>query len=232
MRQTFKCCWFLLFSVALAAGAFGQSSSSTTASVHGKVTNGSGTPLPGAEVSAVGTATGFVRSVKAAADGSFNLGGITPGEVNLVVAATGFEARSTTVRLLIGQNIEVNFELSATQVVNEQITVVGNQVVEIRTAEAATNVTPHEIEALPQDDRNFLHFAALAPGIRLSTDPLRKTIAGDAQPAEQTNIFIDGVSFKNDVLQGGSVGQDSSRGNPFPQNAVQEFRVITQNYSA
>ena len=40
------------------------------------------------------------------------------------------------------------------------------------------------------------------------------------------------MSFKNDVLQGGLVGQDSSRGNPFPQNAVQEFRVITQNYSA
>ena len=57
-------------------------------------------------------------------------------------------------------------------------------------------------------------------------------IASDAQPAEQTNVFIDGVSFKNDVLQGGLVGQDSSRGNPFPQNAVQEFRVITQNYSA
>ena len=54
---------------------------------------------------------------------------------------------------------------------------------------------------------------ALAPGIRLSTDPLRKTIAGDAQPAEQTNVYIDGVSQKNDVLQGGLVGQDSSRGN-------------------
>ena len=40
------------------------------------------------------------------------------------------------------------------------------------------------------------------------------------------------MSFKNDVIQGGVVGQDSSRGNPFPQNAVQEFRVITQNYSA
>jgi len=40
------------------------------------------------------------------------------------------------------------------------------------------------------------------------------------------------VSFKNDVLLGGVVGQDSSRGNPFPQNAVQEFRVITQNFSA
>ncbi len=46
------------------------------------------------------------------------------------------------------------------------------------------------------------------------------------------NVFIDGVSFKNDVIQGGVVGQDASRGNPFPQNAVQEFQVITQNFKA
>ena len=48
----------------------------------------------------------------------------------------------------------------------------------------------------------------------------------------QINVFIDGVSFKNDVLDGGVVGQDSSRGIPFPQTAVQEFRVLTQNYKA
>jgi hypothetical protein len=223
---------FTLLAVAIAVSTFGQTSSSTTATIHGKVTNQSGAPLTGAEVSAIGTSSGFVRSVKAGDGGTFQLGGITPGEVNIVVAAPGFEARSQTLRLLVGQNLEANFVLSPTQVVNEQITVVGNQVVETRTAEAATNVTPREIESLPQDDRNFLHFAALAPGVRLSTDPLRKTIAGDAQPAEQTNIYIDGVSFKNDVLQGGAVGQDATRGNPFPQNAVQEFRVITQNYSA
>jgi hypothetical protein len=232
MRRTFQCCLYLLLAIVLAAGAFGQTSSSTTATIHGKVTNQSGAPLTNAEVSAVGTSSGFVRTVHPAADGSFSLPGITPGEVNLVVAASGFDARSQTVRLLVGQNIEVNFQLTPTQVVNEQITVIGNTAVETRTAEAATNVTQQQIESLPQDDRNFLNFAALAPGIRLSTDPTRKVIAGDAQPAEQTNIFIDGVSFKNDVLQGGSVGQDSSRGNPFPQNAVQEFRVITQNYSA
>ena len=40
------------------------------------------------------------------------------------------------------------------------------------------------------------------------------------------------MSYKNDVLHGGVVGQDSSRGNPFPQNAVQEFRVLTQNFKA
>jgi hypothetical protein len=33
-------------------------------------------------------------------------------------------------------------------------------------------------------------------------------------------------------LEGGVVGQDASRGNPFPQNAVQEYRVLTQNFKA
>jgi hypothetical protein len=170
--------------------------------------------------------------VKTRADGSYQLGGIQPGDINLVVASTGYEPRSNNLRVLVGQTVDADLALSPTAVVSESITVMGNTAVETRTSEAATNVTTQQIENLPQNERNFLNFAALAPGIRLSTDPQRKTIAGDAQPAEQTNIFIDGVSFKNDVLQGGAVGQDSSRGNPFPQNAVQEFRVITQNYSA
>src|SRR5258705_8856472 len=88
------------------------------------------------------------------------------------------------------------------------------------------------METLPQNDRNFLNFAALAPGVLLGTDEFRKEVKAGAQSSSATNVFIDGVSFKNDVIQGGVVGQDSSRGNPFPQNAVQEFKVITQNFSA
>jgi len=226
MRRTFT---WLLFALFIGAPAFAQSS---TATIRGKVTNEKGSTLGGAEINAVGTASGFVKTVKAEPDGSFTLTGLTPGEMNIVVASTGYEPRSETVRVLVGQNLTMNFVLTPTAVVNESITVVGNQLVETKTFEAATNVTPQQIESLPQDDRNFLNFAAMAPGIRISRDPLRKTIAGDAQAAEQTNVFIDGVSYKNDVLQGGVAGQDSSRGNPFPQNAVQEFRVITQNYSA
>ncbi len=52
------------------------------------------------------------------------------------------------------------------------------------------------------------------------------------EDSRQVNVFIDGLSYKNDLLQGGAFNQDSSRGNPFPQNAVQEFRVLTQNYKA
>jgi outer membrane receptor protein involved in Fe transport len=229
MRGTLKSFLFVLLVVASAVSAAAQSS---TASIRGKVTNDSGALPADARIEAVGTASGFVRTTTPGPDGAFQLGGLTPGEYNLTVSATGFEPRTQKVTVLVGQNVTINFAMTPTTVVNEAITVTGEQPVDMRTSEASTNVTTQQIENLPQDDRNFLNFATLAPGIRLSTDPQRKTISSDAQPSEQTNVFIDGVSFKNDVLQGGLVGQDSSRGNPFPQNAVQEFRVITQNYSA
>ena len=85
---------------------------------------------------------------------------------------------------------------------------------------------------LPQNQRNFLNFAALAPGARVSDNETRKQVTGGGLDATAINVFIDGVSYKNDVLDGGVVGQDSSRGSPFPQKAVQEFQVLTQNYKA
>jgi outer membrane receptor protein involved in Fe transport len=228
MRRRFKSFLFVLLVGALAVPAFAQT---TTATIRGKVTVEGGTALPNAQIHAVGTASGYTQNITTGGTGFYQLGGLTPGEYKITVSAEGFDSYNETVRVLVGQNLDLNVVLKP-GAVSESITVVGAQAVETRSSEAATNVTTQQIENLPQDSRSFLNFAALAPGIRLSTDPLRKTIAADAQPSEQTNVFIDGVSFKNDVLQGGAVGQDSSRGNPFPQNAVQEFRVITQNYSA
>jgi hypothetical protein len=230
MRRTLRLFLPALLVTVLAVPAAAQTA---TATIRGKVTNEGSKALGGAKIEAVGTASGFIQTVTAGADGTFLLGGLVPGEYTIAVSAPGFEVRSETLTVQVAQNLSVVFVLTPTAVLNESITVAGEQVlIDTRTPEAATNVTTQQIENLPQDDRNFLNFAALAPGIRISTDPLRKTFAGDAQPAEQTNVYIDGVSQKNDVLQGGLVGQDASRGNPFPQNAVQEFRVITQNYGA
>ncbi|HYS53151.1 MAG TPA: TonB-dependent receptor [Thermoanaerobaculia bacterium] len=229
--MTLRRTWLILLLVLVAAGsAFAQSA--TTATMRGKITNAQGNPVANAEINAVETSSGFVHTVNSRSDGSYTLAGLTPGAYNIVVAATGYEPKSQDITVQVGQVLDVNIRMTPTAVLSESITVVGTQAVETKTHEAATNVTPQQIESLPQPERNFLNFAALAPGIRVSKNPERKTIAGDAQDSEQTNVFIDGVSTKNDVLLGGTVGQDSSRGNPFPQSAVQEFRVITQNYSA
>ena len=59
-----------------------------------------------------------------------------------------------------------------------------------------------------------------------------KGIQSGAATRSQVNVFIDGVSLKNKLREGGVAGQQNSRGNPFGQLAVQEFRVLTQNYKA
>jgi hypothetical protein len=223
-----------LFMILLAAlGSWSiASAQSTTATVKGTVMSNQGTPVAGAMIVATNVANGFKRDTTAYNDGTYSLTGLPPGTYSIGVSSEAYSQKTQTLMVQVGQNLTMDFRLAPSQVVTENITVVANQAVETKTHEAATNVTPQQIENLPQAERNFLNFAALAPGIRLSNDPLKKTIAGDAQPAEQTNVFIDGVSMKNDMLEGGVSGQNSSRGNPFPQNAVQEFRVITQNYSA
>jgi outer membrane receptor protein involved in Fe transport len=176
--------------------------------------------------------SGFRHTATAAGDGTFLLPGLTPGSYRIDVSAPSYKGATRDITVRVGQTLDVDFRLTPDLVLVESITVLGSAAVETRTPEVATNVTPEQIETLPQNDRNFLNFAALAPGVSLNTDEFRKEVRAGAQGSSATNIYIDGVSFKNDITQGGTVAQDASRGNPFPQNAVQEFRVITQNYSA
>jgi hypothetical protein len=89
------------------------------------------------------------------------------------------------------------------------------------------------MERLPQGDRNFLSFADLAPGVQVNRGANGEIhIRGGAQNINKINVFLDGVSQKDYVLKGGITGQDTSRGNPFPQAAIGEYKIITQNYKA
>jgi outer membrane receptor protein involved in Fe transport len=57
-------------------------------------------------------------------------------------------------------------------------------------------------------------------------------VRSGAQAANGVNVFIDGVGQKSYVLRGGVSGQATSRGNPFPQLAIAEYKVITSNFKA
>ena len=97
-------------------------------------------------------------------------------------------------------------------------TVVGIAMPETKTSEVATYVSTKQIEALPQGNRNFLAFADIVPGVVFTTENDGSTkLRSGAQSSNGINVFIDGVGQKNYVLKGGITGQDSSRGNPFPQ---------------
>ncbi len=217
----------------LAAAAGAQT---TASSLRGVVVDASG-PLTDATVEAAGKESGFRYTAKTGPDGSFALVGLVPGVYTITVSSPAYSPQSQDVQVLVGQDVETSFVLSPSDVFTENVTVVGEAVqllVETRTSEISTNVTQQQIEALPLNNRNFLNLAALAPGVRFTDnqDEAGQKYRSGASDARQVNVFVDGLSYKNDLLQGGAFMQDSSRGNPFPLDAVQEFRVLTQNYKA
>ena len=230
-----RTCRALLALAMLLIGGIAQAQMATAA-ITGRVVDETGA-LPGATVTAVNTRSGFTHTAVAAADGGYQLAGLAPGSYAITVTAEAFQPQTRNVQVLIGQTLTVDFRLTLDAVYAENITVVGDQtqlLVDTRSPEVATNITPQQIESLPLNNRNFLAFAGLAPGVSFSTDTdsAGQVFTSGGQDAKQVNVFIDGVSYKNDVIKGGAFMQDSSRGNPFPQSAVQEYQVLTQNYKA
>jgi hypothetical protein len=203
----------------------------STATVQGRVSDDTGV-LPGVTVTAREQQSGFTHEAVTGSDGVYTLGGLRPGTYEIRAEMAPFKPQTRTVQALVGQTLTVDFRISADLTFTEKVDVVAERLEDTRTTQITTNVTTEQMLHLPQNNRNFLNFAALAPGLRVSDNEFRKEFSAGALPSQNVNVFIDGVSFKNDVIDGGVVGQDASRGNPFPQNAVQEFQVLTQNYKA
>jgi TonB dependent receptor/Carboxypeptidase regulatory-like domain len=199
--------------------------------IAGKIVR-SGEAQAAAKISATNLTNGAVVVVTAGPDGEYTLAELAPGQYLLTVTAAGGQETTEYIELGTGQTLQVNLDVAVAKVQGaERIEVTGKRF-DVVTSEVATDVSREQIANLPQNSRNFLNFAQLAPGVRLSTDELNKNVSSGGLEARQTNVFVDGVSLKNNIIEGGVVGQDASRGNPFPQLAVAGFRVLTQNFKA
>ena len=207
----------------MATPAFAQ----TTASLRGE------RATPGATITATDTVTGRTVTTTVNPDGTFVIAGLRPSTYRVEGAG-----EPQSVELPVGQTVTIDVAPAPTA----EATTEGGAIVvtgrrnrqEVRSATVGTSVSQFQIENLPQNDRNFLNFAALAPGVIVSPDvgTNNKKIQAGGVSADNVNVYIDGTSHKNRVGFNGVAGQNFSQGNPFPQSAVQEFRVETQNFKA
>ncbi len=217
----------------LAAGSL--SAQNSTGTVRGTITGSDGRPLTGVEILAKNAESGVQRNVISRDLGIYTLVGLVPGTYDLTVRRIGSGAQTRRVVVQIGTTQVQDFALSDQAVQLQQVLVQAAAAVETQTSEVATNVTRAQIEKLPSPSRNFLDLAALSPGVTVTEDRINgqfRTFQANGQSPNAVNLFIDGTSLKNDLTAGGVVGQDASRGNPFPRNAIQEYRVISQNFKA
>ncbi len=194
---------------------------------------------------AVNQANGTTYRARIQPDGRYLLVGLAPGAYALrLTNEAGTVVKTDQITLAVGEiashdlaaatSADANAAEGETVVQLGTVTVAGSSIRQgVRDPQVGTTVSQKMIEALPQTTRNFLSAADLAPGVSFSSDASGVSrLQSGAQNSDHVNVFIDGVGQKNNILRGGLSGQDNSRGNPFPQSAIAQYKVLTQNYKA
>jgi len=214
--------------IALAIALASPAQAQTTSTVQGHVDGAAA----GAVVTLTDTNTGQRDTAKVDANGNYLIVGLRPSTYKVESAG-----KSQTVVVPLGQAVTVDLVAATTTAGGNggEIVVVGARTKDVRATAVTTNVSRFQLENLPNGDRNFLNFAALAPGVTVSPPTLNgkaRQVQAGAIASDNTNTFIDGISIKNLVNHGGTIGQNISSGNPFPASAVDQFDIQTQNFKA
>jgi outer membrane receptor protein involved in Fe transport len=193
--------------------------------ITGVVTDATGGVLPGATVNAKAVGTGALRTVFTDEAGRFVLASLPPGDYEVTAELTGFRTTMTKVLVTVGAAANVEFKLEiagATETVN----VTGEvPLVNTSNGEVSTNINEAQIRELPTITRNVYSLVQLAGNVASDAGSGRGTgYAMNGQRSASTNVLLDG-SANNDEF-GAGVGQD------VPLDSVQEFSVVTSNFSA
>jgi outer membrane receptor protein involved in Fe transport len=192
----------------------------------------------GQEVTATNAATGAVRRTSTGSDGRYTLVNLPPGTYTIEAGPGTAQTVTLSVASAATLNLQASTGVAETPAEGpvtdiSGVTVTAPLLKDVKTSEVGNTVSLRQIQQLPQATRNFLEFADTVPGMAFTTDDQGvTTLRGGATNGASGNLYIDGVGQKGYVESGGVAGQNGSRGNPFPQLAIGEYKVITSNYKA
>ncbi len=208
--------------------AFPQSSNG---SISGTVTDDAGGVLPGVTVTALNTSTGLTRSTASNAVGHYELQLLPPGTYSVSSELSGFQPiKYPKIVVNVGSDSGVNFKIKAG--VAETVTVTAAApLVDTTRSEVSSVVGEKAIENLPTNGRNFIDFVLTTPGV--VRDVRQGDISFAGQRGTLNSLVIDGANNDNTFF-GQSLGRTGSGRAPyqFSQDAVKEFQVNTNSYSA
>ena len=203
-----------------------------TGTISGFVTDPTGLPVPSASVSAVLVDQQIRRTTQTGSDGSYLFPALPPGRYTITVERPGFQRITETDAVLaVNQNLRVDAQLRVGQT-SETVTVTAAApLVDTRSGALTGLVDDRRVVDLPLNGRNVIALAATLPGIVSINAPQQLT---DARSGPSMNV---NGSLENQNLftfNGGIfVNPSRNTGMNFPPpDAVKEFSIQTQNFSA
>jgi len=208
-------------------GAIAQESS-TTATINGVVTDEQGATISGAKVTIINLNSNITREISSQEDGTYSVSQLPPGNYKITIQSEGFKTVSANLELELGIKAKIDTSLTLGQV-NDVVLVESSSALQDGKTENSTNVGIRNIDGLPINRRNFLDFSLTTPRVVADSLPQQGIIptsglSFNGQSARLNNFTVDGVD--NNDSGSGAVRTT------FSQDAVQEFQVVSDSYSA
>jgi outer membrane receptor protein involved in Fe transport len=205
----------------------------TSGTLRGSVVDPNGGVIAGATVTVKNEATGIEgSSTTTSGDGIFVVTNLFPGKYSVTIAPTsGFSSKVTTgvdVRLAETTEIRITLDLGSP---TETVTVTGNTEEIVQTnSQISASFEVRKVEELPSNAAGggIDTLALLAPGVVPGFGNVNSngvTLSVNGNRARSNNFTLDGTD-NNDLSIGGPNFFVSN------QDSVQEFQLITNNYSA
>jgi hypothetical protein len=211
------------------------------ATLSGTVTDASGGAVPNAQVTIKNLATGVDRMVVVDSAGFYTVPNLLPGNYEVRFSASGFKtAVNSDVTLTVGAQQVLNASLQVGQMNQQVVVTTEAPTVELASSSLNAVVESPTIVGLPLNGRSWTDLANLQPGVagvetqvpfgdsgRGNRGFGAQIIISGARPT-QNNYRLDGISL-NDYSNG---GPGSVLGGNLGVDAVEEFSVLTSNFSA
>jgi outer membrane receptor protein involved in Fe transport len=221
----------LILTTQFTLSAFAQSQASS-GSIEGTVLDATGAVVPDAKVLATNLQTGATRTTTTNGEGLYRLLLLPVGDYNLTIEKQGFATvKREAVKVQVGQKVALDIEIGAAGA-SESINVTSEApIVETTRTQVSATVNDRAVANLPTNGRNFIDFVLLTPGV--NRDARTGDISFGGQRGTLNSLQIDGAD-NNNTFFGQSLGRTGSGRAPyqFSQDAVQEFQVNSNGYSA
>src|ERR1700738_1712984 len=232
-------CWFLAAALLVATPARAQVSGGT---LSGTVSDPAGGGIPQAQLVIKNVATSVERTVTTNDDGFYTVVNLQAGGYELIISAKDFNTETKSgIIVTVGGQLTFDVAMNAGTVANRVEVTTQVPPVQLASSDISAVVDATTVRELPLNGRSWTDLAALQPGVStIQTQPSfasgsnrgnrgfgqELTISG-ARP-QQNNYRLDGVSL-NDYANG---APGSVLGGNLGVDGIQEFSVLTSNYSA
>ncbi|GMR23206.1 MAG: TonB-dependent receptor [Acidobacteriota bacterium] len=224
--------WATVLAVTLLAATPAFSQIIGAGNMDGRVVDATGAVLPGVSVTLVNVDTGLTRSTVTDSSGRFIFLSVKVGPYTLSAELSGFQTLKREGLVMTVGALQSLGDLTIEVATVEEVVTVTAESPLIETSRPVVAATFNEraIENLPIQARDFKSFALNTPNV-VKLGSGRTTISMGGMKGIDTNITVDGADFNNTFF-GSSTGQPEADFFVVSQEAVQEFQVLANGYSA